>query len=189
MAARQLQHYQSAGAKRATQRTLIAERESMIVLTGRASQAEWLAFTADSRRVACSRDPDDGVFEGIEFWDVSSGVRAEAIPPASSTRGFVLHPGGKWAYANFTDRSLVAVHPTPRSYLGIVDLTTGKVSDLQRTVYGRFFPVAASPDGTRVVASVNTQSHVVADWLLCWEHTSTGKRKLGWQRQRKANER
>src|SRR5262245_42257922 len=146
----------------------------MIVLTGRSGSPDWLTFTPDSRQVACSRVPSiDGVFMGIELWDVASGTQAEVIPKTRAIRGFVLHPGGRWAYAEPLGEAL-----------HLVDLTTGKTTQLAGAPFGRFFPLAVSPDGKRVVASVNETSHVVSEWLVCWEYTPSGKRKLGWQRQR-----
>src|SRR5262245_34247991 len=146
----------------------------MIVLTGRSGSPDWLTFTADSRQVACSRVTSDDVFEGIEFWDVSTGERVAVVPKNAGIRAFVLHPGGRWAYVERDSGDL-----------GLVDLTTGKTIRLVGAPFGRFFPVAVSPDGKRVVASVNENSHVASEWLVCWEHTSAGKRKVGWQRQRR----
>jgi WD40 repeat protein len=148
----------------------------VIVLNGRRGQATWLEFTADSRRLACAR----GCFQnnlqqyeapgGIDFWNIARGKRAKTIIPKESVSGFVLHPGGKWAYAN-----LYA--------LCLVNLTTGGTERLAVT-FGLYFPVAVSPDGKRVVASVNAHSAEPGEWIVCWEHATAGPSKLAWERKR-----
>ena len=68
----------------------------MIVLHGSDRPADWLQFTADGRRLACSRQFREHDPEGIEFWDVATAARAEGMPRTPPALGFVLHPGGRW---------------------------------------------------------------------------------------------
>lgn len=148
----------------------------MLILEGLKRQIEWLAFTADGKQLACTRDPerdyDDDGSTGIEFWDLSRGQRDRIIPHTPRARGFALHPDGKWAYADL-----------PPNFR-LVNLIAGGQPKRLGIVFGGKFPVAISPDGKYIVVSGYGHSTKQGEWLLCWKHSSAGRLKLAWERLR-----
>lgn len=148
----------------------------MMQFCGQAGGVRHLQFTPDGRHltVAC----DDST--GIEFWDTTSGERAWVVPPNTRIAWYVLHPAGRWAYADANRRW---------GELALVDLTTGKEVGL-RCVPFHGLGVDTSPDGARVIASTRTdlfpRSKTPArgdtqNWLMCWRHARGGRPTLEWE--------
>lgn len=158
----------------------------MITLVGKPKPVDQLAFLPDGR-VVTARKPTDSVFDGVEVWDLSRQERVQVIPTDSTVTGFLWHPGGRWLYAELWSRP----------DLSRIDLNTGDIRGLQCVAYGQHFPVAASPDGRFVVASVHTKNYPrspdlkrsdTQDWLICWDHSGRGRPKTHWERQRTLKE-
>jgi WD40 repeat protein len=160
----------------------------VLVLNGEPKPLDWMAFTADSRLIASARKPHESVFRGIEFWDaVRGGPPVKVVPPDSTIDGFTLHPSGRWAYVTCWSRP----------DLSALDLDTGELYGLRCVAYGRHFPVAVSPDGGRVIASVHTHNYPrnkqpkrsnTEDWLICWSQPAGAKPRVVWERQRTIRE-
>lgn len=158
----------------------------MIELVGKPKPVDHLAFLHDGR-LTSARKPTDSTFEGVEVWDLSGRCRAHTMPADSTVAGYLWHPGGRWMYANLWSRSDLA----------LIDTRDGTTHGLRCVTYGQHFPVAVSPDGRRVVASVHTHNYPrdgiqarsdTQDWLICWEHKGEGKPKQLWERQRPLRE-
>src|SRR5262245_47499688 len=147
-----------------------------------------MAFTADSRLIASARKPFEHQHRGIEFWDaVNGGPPVKVVPPDSTIDGFTLHPAGRWAYVNCWSRT----------DLSALDLDSGELHGLRCVAYGRNFPVAVSPDGGRVLASVHTQNYPRSKqlkrtdtqaWLTCWNQPKGRPPRVAWERQRTVRE-